>query len=165
MWPRASHACRYETTPINPFNGSVKDKTMAKDKKIDTTVSTIEAVQAEPQEVARGERGVVGEASPATKIKQMWHEQCHVLMDVGNKHNPRKQMFVRKQGADSLKKFARKLLAQNDPVAKDWFDVKAGALNSERTDANKSRIALEASASMSARKKKSSKSGKTAATP
>ena len=117
------------------------------------------------QEHTRGPNGILGTATASKTVKQMWHSAHFNRFEVGNKQNPNKKIWVRHPAAPSLKRFVRDLIKSGNQVAKDFMACKAGALNSERTDANKSRIALEASASMSARKKKSSKSGKTAATP
>lgn len=139
---------------------------MAKDKKnatVDTTVSTTDTTPTEPQEVPRGDRGMVGEATPSRRVKQLWHDHCHVLMNIGNKQNPRKQKYVRKQGADSLKVFARKLLAQGDKTMKDWMDCKNGALNESRSEKNVQRIAVEKTATRAAHRKNSNKAPKAAA--
>jgi len=109
----------------------------------------------EPKEVVRGDRGEVGEATPSLLIKQRWHEATHVLQDVGNAHNPRKQEWVRKAGTPSLKRYARQLLVSGDATAKDWFACKNGAMNDKRTDANRTRASLERQASKAARRKKS----------
>lgn len=66
-------------------------------------------------------------------------------------------------GNMSLKQFARLLAKKGDQMAIDWFDNKAGACNESRSDKNKARVALERSATKSARRSKSKKSG--AATP
>jgi hypothetical protein len=115
------------------------------------------------KEVPRGDRGEVGTPTAALTVKQLWHAECHVLMDVGDKKNPRKQQWVKKQGALSLKKFARKLAGEGNQTVKDWFDSKKGALNAERNDKNKTRITLERQASKAARRKSSQKSGASAA--
>lgn len=110
---------------------------------------------AEPQEVPRGNRGELGVATPALTIKQMWHEEHHVLQDVGDKHNPRKQAWVKRSGAPSLKKYARQLAASGNDVAKAWFANKGGETNAKRADKNVTRISLEKQASKAARRKKS----------
>lgn len=115
----------------------------------------------EPKEVARGDRGEVGQATAALKIRQMWHEAHFSRKDIGDKHNPRKRVWVANPGPKvSLKKFARELLKAGDPVAKEWFANKAGARNEKRSEKNQSRVSLEKQASKAARRKKSQKSGK-----
>lgn len=114
-----------------------------------------EPAQAEPQEVPRGDRGELGVATPALTIKQMWHDAHHVLQDVGDKHNPRKQLWVKRAGAPSLKKYARDLAKSGNDVAKAWFSNKVGELNAKRSEKNTGRISLEKQASKAARRKKS----------
>lgn len=53
----------------------------------------------------------------------------------------------------SLKQFARKLLAEGDQLAQDWFDRKRGLSNQDRSDKNKQRIAAEKQASKTAGRK------------
>lgn len=53
----------------------------------------------------------------------------------------------------SLKAFARQLLKDGDPLAKDWFDCKKGVLNQERSSTNKIRVTAEKLATKTARKK------------
>lgn len=117
--------------------------------------SQTDAPPAEPQVIPPGERGELGVATAGDTIKQMWHAEHHVLQDVGDKHNPRKQLWVKRAGAPSLKKYAKALLASGNDVAKKWFASKAGANNAKRSDANRARAATEASASKAARRKKS----------
>jgi len=126
---------------------------MADDKKQKKNEVPDEVVEA--QEPARGPNGEVGKPTASLTIKQLWHAEHHVLMDVGDKNNPRKQEWVKRTGAPSLRKYARQLAASGNTVAKDWFEHKAGSLNAQRTEKNTSRIALEAQASMAARRKKS----------
>jgi hypothetical protein len=60
----------------------------------------------------------------------------------------------RKEGRGmSLKKFARKLVSEGDQLAKDWLEVKSGALNDSRSDKNKQRISAEKQASKQASRK------------
>ena len=106
------------------------------------------------EERPRGNRGELGVATAALTLKQMWHAAHFTRKDVGDKHNPRKRVFVRNHGAPSLKKYARELAKSGNQVAKDWFAHKAGSLNTERTDANKTRISLEKQKSREARRKK-----------
>lgn len=110
----------------------------------------------EPKEAARGNRGEVGEATAGLKIRQLWHDAHFSRKDVGDKHNPRKRVWVPNPGPKvSLKKFARELAKSGDAVAKEWFANKAGAKNQNRTEKNVGRISLEKQASKAARRKKS----------
>jgi hypothetical protein len=109
------------------------------------------------EDVPRGERGELGVATPSHAIKLLWHEEHFILQNVGDKHNPRKQAWVRRAGAPSLRKYARQLAASGNQVAKDWLDNKSGAQNAERQDKNKTRISLEKQASRAARRKRSQK--------
>lgn len=111
------------------------------------------------EERPRGERGELGQATAGLTIKQMWHAAHFTRKDVGDKHNPRKRVFVRNHGAPSLKRFARDLAKSGNDVAKDWFAHKAGSLNTERTDANKTRISLEKQKTREAKRKKSQGKG------
>jgi len=117
---------------------------MADEKKIEETVV---------QEVVRGDRGVVGEASAAVTLKQMWHEATHSLEETADKTNPNRQSWVRNRGTLSLKQFAKSKAKESDKIAKEWFANKAGAKNEERSDKNKKRVYEEKVASKSARKK------------
>jgi hypothetical protein len=145
---------------------------MPKDKKnktpnpeeTQTTAQTEETSPAEPQEVPRGNRGELGVATAGDTIKQMWHDTHHVLQDVGDKHNPRKQLWVKRAGAPSLKKYAKALAASGNDIAKKWFSNKGGDSNAKRSDANLARAATEASASKAARRKKSQGKANKAAT-
>ncbi len=122
------------------------------------------AAQVESQETARGDRGEVGVATAKLKIVQLWHAAHFTRKDIGDKHNPRKRIYVPNPGgAPSLKKFARELLKAGDAVAKEWFANKRGAKNAKRTEKNASRITLEKQASKAARRKASQgKQGKAA---
>jgi hypothetical protein len=118
------------------------------------------------EERPRGDRGELGQATAGQTIKQMYHAAHFTRKDVGDKHNPRKRVFVKNHGAPSLKKYARELAKSGNQVAKDWFAHKAGSLNAERTDANKTRISIEKQKSREARRKKSQgKSNKAEAAP
>lgn len=113
-----------------------------------------------------GERGEVGQPTAALTLKQRWHAAHFTRKDVGDKHNPRKRVWVRNHGAPSLKRYARELAKSGDVNAKDWFAHKSGSLNAERTDANKTRISLEKQKTREAKRKKGQgKSGKTEAAP
>jgi hypothetical protein len=120
----------------------------------------------ETKEVSRGDRGEVGQATAKLSIVQLWHEAHFTRKDVGDKHNPRKRIWVPNPGPKvSLKRFARELLKSGNAVAKEWFANKSGAKNQKRTEKNQSRITLEKQASKAARRKKSQgKQGKAAAT-
>ncbi len=131
---------------------------MAKKEKAEKAEQT-EQKQEETKEVARGDRGELGVATPALTIRQMWHEAHFTRKDVGDKHNPRKRIYVRNHGAPSLKRFARELAKSGNQVAKDWFANKSGAKNAERSEKNRSRVALEKQASKAARRKRSQKGG------
>jgi hypothetical protein len=120
-----------------------------------------------PQVVEPGPRGIVGVATAACTIKRLWHEATHVLQNIGNSKNPRKQAWIRKAGSVSLKKFARQLAAkENDhqTTAKEFFANKRGAKEQARSNTTLSRIMLEKQASKSARKSKG-KSGGSSSTP
>lgn len=78
---------------------------------------------------------VVGTASPAKAIKNRWHKES------AEKPVP-------------LKAFAQLLLKEGDSIAKDWFECKKGALNSERSDKNKKRLEEERMATRAAKMKK-----------
>lgn len=107
------------------------------------------------EEHAPGQRGELGVATASLTIKQRWHEAHFTLKDVGDKHNPRKRVWVRNHGAPSLKRYARDLAKSGDANAKDWFAHKTGSLNENRSEKNRSRISLESQASKAARRKKS----------
>ena|ERR1700722_9411162 len=108
----------------------------------------VEGVDLKP--LAQG-RGIVGVATPALLIKQMWYAESFVQKD--------KKRWVRKSGSVSMKRFARNLLLKKDETAVAWFDNKSGLNNQERSDKNISRIASERQATKSSRKKV--KNGKT----
>lgn len=124
---------------------------MSEDKKQNKSEETV----VEEQGPAPGPNGVVGKATASLTLKQMWHAEHHILRDVGDKRNPRKQEWVPRSGAPSLKKYARQLAASGNTTAKDWFEHKSGALNEKRNEKNTARVALEAQASKAARRKKS----------
>lgn len=110
--------------------------------------------------VAKGEKGLVGEATASLTIKSLWRAEHFTLVDKGNKHN---QHWVKRPGAPSLKAYARKLVSAKNEVAISWFSNKSGGLNVARTDAKLAKIELEARASSASRKKGSQKSSKAAA--
>lgn len=138
---------------------------MPKKNKTEETQKT-ENKQEEKKESTPGDRGEVGQATPKLAIVQLWHEAHFTRKDVGDKHNPRKRVWVPNPGPKvSLKRFARDLLKSGNAVAKAWFANKLGAQNAKRTEKNQSRISLEKQASKAARRKKSQgKQGKAAAT-
>jgi hypothetical protein len=79
---------------------------------------------------------IVGTASAAQTIKQLWHDA--------------------KPGV-SLKVFARQLLKSKDDkslVAREWLSNKAGNKNAKRSEANIKRLTLERAATKSAKKAK-----------
>jgi hypothetical protein len=88
------------------------------------------------EEIVRGDRGEVGTATAGLTIKQKWREAHFSRVDAGDKHNPKKRIYVRNPGSPSLKEFARSLKKEGDQVAKDWLAHKRGSLNQKRSDAN-----------------------------
>ena len=133
--------------------------------KTETTVAPEEPKKEETKESARGNRGEVGLATAKLKIVQLWHDAHFSRKDVGDKHNPRKRVWVPNPGPKvSLKKFARELLKAGNAVAKEWFANKGGARNAQRSEKNQARINLEKQASKAARRKKSQKSQKSTET-
>jgi hypothetical protein len=104
-------------------------------------------------EVPRGDRGAVGEATPAKAIKRRWHEATHLLLEAGDKHNAKKRHWKKKAGTPSLRKFARSLLKEGDNQAKQWFDNKSGKNNDTRSDKSQARILLEKTATKAAKRK------------
>jgi hypothetical protein len=89
----------------------------------------------EDSHIVHGTRGDVGKASTSSKLKKLWVD-------------------AKKAGAHlSLKAFARKLKAEGDSLAEDWFSHKLGALNETRSNKNQARVQLERSATKSSRSK------------
>jgi hypothetical protein len=132
-----------------------KQKRHKKNPQPEQTTNTAPEPEApKTEEHPPGVRGEVGQPTAGLTIRQKWHEAHFTRQDVGDKHNPRKRIWVRHHGAPSLKRFARDLAKSGDTVAKEWFANKSGAHNQERSDANKSRISLEAQATKSAKRKK-----------
>ena len=130
---------------------------MADDKK---TEKKSEKKSEESKEVARGDRGELGVATAGLTIRQMLHAAHFSRKDVGDKHNPRKRVWVPNPGQKvSLKKFARELLKSGNQVAKDWFAHKRGSLNAQRSEKNQSRVSLEKQATKAAKRKKSQGKG------
>jgi hypothetical protein len=74
-----------------------------------------------------------GKATAGEAIKNLWHKEGQKL---------------------SLKAFARKMAAEGNQSAKDWFECKKGALNLERSDKNRARIETEGVATRAAKKAK-----------
>jgi hypothetical protein len=144
-----------------------KQKRHKKNPQTEQTTAEAAAPEAPKQEAnPPGERGEVGQATAGLTIKQRWHEAHFTRKDVGDKHNPRKRVWVRNHGAPSLKHYARDMAKSGDTVAKDWFAHKTGSLNTERTDANKTRISLEKQKTREAKRKKGqAKSSKAEAAP
>lgn len=83
--------------------------------------------------MSENKRDDVGTATAGESLKNRWRKEGNGL---------------------SLKTFARKLVADGDQIAKDWFECKAGALNQERSDKNKARIETESVATKTAKRKK-----------
>ena len=104
----------------------------------------------------RGERGFVGEATAALTLKQMYHQAHFQRVDAEDKRNPNKKVWVQNPGAPSLKRFARKLVASGDTVAKDFFANKKGAKNAQRSEANIKK-AMESGSATKLKKKASKK--------
>jgi len=96
----------------------------------------------EPLPPVKGDRGIVGVASPSQIIKKLWHKECFTI-------NGKKQL-VRKNGSLSLKRFA-----STNETGQAWLANKRGATYQSRSDKNAGRISLERQASSSARKKAS----------
>jgi hypothetical protein len=122
---------------------------------VSETVEVVKVV-----ELPVGGRGELGVATSSLTIKQKWHEAYFDLVDVGDKRNPRKQQWVRKHHAISLKKFARQLISQGDILAKNWWEAKGGALNAKRSDANEVLARTCAAATKLEKRKKSVGGGK-----
>lgn len=134
---------------------------MVNEKKKHKVEAPEQAVQLEAVVVVvKGERGPVGEATASLTIKSLWHAEHHTLVDYGNKHQ---QRWVKRPGAPSLKAYASKLAAGGSEPAINWFSNKSGGLNVARTDAKLAKIALEAQATSSSRKKAGNKPSKAAA--
>lgn len=110
----------------------------------------------EPQEIQRGPNGEVGQPTVSITLKQMWHEKHFRLEDAPDSKNPRKQVWVPRGGAVSLKQFARQLVASGDATAKDWFDHKAGVLNASRSETNIAAAHAAAAATHTEKRKKAS---------
>lgn len=117
----------------------------------------IEETQDKPktEERPRGNRGEVGAATAAALLKQRYHQSHFLREGAGDKRNPSKMVWVAKEGAPSLKKFARKLLATGDENAKDFFAHKKGSLNQTRSPAN---VKAATEAGMATRMEKRKKS-------
>ena len=77
-------------------------------------------------EVERGPRGELGQATAGLTMKNRWHAWVHA-----NKLDPNKRDYL------SLKQYARlQMKSGDDGVAKAWFAHKHGALNQKRNEAN-----------------------------
>jgi hypothetical protein len=103
----------------------------------------------------RGARGEVGTATASQTIKQRYHQACFKQVDAEDKHNPGKKLWVKLEGAPSLKQYARKLLASGDPTVKDWFGNKRGAKNAQRSEKNIAEAHAAAAATKVERRKRS----------
>lgn len=113
-------------------------------------------VETNEQDRPRGERGEVGEATAGLTIKQKYHQTYFTRVDADDKHNPNKRVWVKNEGAPTLKQFARHLAKDGDQVAKDWFAHKRGSMNAKRSDAN-IKAAKEAASATKAAKRKTKK--------
>lgn len=115
-----------------------------------------EKVEEKQEELVRGRRGELGVATASLTIKQSWH-QTH-FKKVGIKNDKGEHVrfdLVQNPGAPSLKQFARSLMNDGSPTAKDWFSHKSGSLNAKRNDANvKAAHEAGAATKMQKRKKK-----------
>jgi hypothetical protein len=112
-------------------------------------------VEQKEDERQRGARGEIGVATASLTIKQRYHEAFFKRVDAGNKNNPTKKVWVKSEGAPSLKQFARKLLASGDANIKEWFANKNGAKDQHRSDAN-IKAAREAAAATKVERRKRS---------
>jgi hypothetical protein len=112
------------------------------------------------EEVPRGDRGEVGQATASLTIKQRYYEAFYKRVNAEDKNNPGRMIWVKLEGAPSLKQFARKLLASGDPNAKEWFANKRGAKNEKRSDANIAAARAAAAATKAERHKRSANAGK-----
>lgn len=119
-----------------------------------------EKVEKKEEERSPGPRGELGTATAGLSIRQKWHEAHFNRVSAEDKHNPTKRLWVRKGGAPSLKQFARQLLKDGDPIAKEWFANKRGAKNQKPSDANIKAAKEAAMASKAARKKSKGGGGK-----
>lgn len=99
------------------------------------TKSAEEAVVNHP---TKGDRGVVGTASPSQTLKKLWH-------------NAKKEGGANLRA--SLKTFAHRLLKEGNKTVEDWYACKRGDLNASRSDKNTQRIGLEAQATKAAKRK------------
>ena len=124
---------------------------------VDTVVQD-NVVKSEDQK--RGKRGDVGKPTAALTLKQRWHDECFTLEKLG-----KREVYVAKPKAPSLRTFARQLAKTGDQVAKDWFDHKKGSLNQERSMTTQKRITEEKNATKMARRKSKKQGGKKADAP
>lgn len=115
----------------------------------------LEKAEEKPNERLPGPKGEVGQGSPATKLKRLWHEAQFVRTDA-NKDNQRKKFWKANRNALSLKEFVQTLLKDetHGALAKKWLDSKLGKFDQERSENSKKRIALERSATKLAKKSK-----------
>jgi len=99
----------------------------------ESNVSAVDLVAANKantqQQFGRGT--TVGTATASQAIKALWHENGKKL---------------------SLKRYARKLLADGNAVAQEWFSNKAGGTNAARSDQNKAKAQLASQASKGKKK-------------
>jgi len=98
---------------------------------------------------------------PSAKEQNMSKDKLSVSRSLKSRH-------AKEGNGMSLKEFARRLVREDNESAKDWFANKAGLLNAERSDKNKTRVSSEKSATKLAKrskKKGSSNVSVAAATP
>lgn len=108
------------------------------------------------EERPRGDRGSVGQPTAALTVKQMYHTAFFKRVDAEDKQNPNKKVWVKSEGAPSLKQFARQMLAKGDATTKDWFAHKHGSMNAKRSETNIALAKTTAQATKAERHKRSS---------
>lgn len=91
--------------------------------------------ETQEQEIKRGSRGPLGEGTPGSRLKALWHDQP-------SKTRPA-----------SLKAFVRSLT--DNPDAKVWLENKAGKNQQGRSEANLKRAREESQATRTAKRKRS----------
>jgi len=113
------------------------------------------AAEEKPDVRVPGPKGIVGTASPSTKLKRLWHESQFSRVDA-NKANSLKKLWKPNRNAMSLREFVQTLLKDetHGATASRWVASKLGEFNQERSDDSKKRIALQKSATKLAKKSK-----------
>ena len=111
------------------------------------------------KEVTRGDRGELGIATAGLTIRQKWHEAHFTRVAAPTKHNPGRRIYVRNPGGLSLKAFARGLVKDGDPTAKEWLSNKLGSKNQKRSDANIKAATEARQATKAAKRKKKGEGG------